>query len=174
MSVWENEFTTPGTSARIWLVLQVDEITVDTPGNQSLCNIYGRMEERVNANPYNLGNTASGAASVDGSVWSAGGLDYDFRTTNATIALFSTSKWIAHDADGTKTIGVSESYNSGDSILGTAAISDTMVLTAIPRGGLDEYLSALWDVSLVDVYASGVWKQQLVDVYVAGVWKQQV
>jgi len=132
VATWESEFSTPGTSARIWLVLQVDLVSQSIPNNTSTLNWHLRMEERVNASPYNLNNVASANATVGGLVYSAGGLSYDFRSTNATVSVASGTTVIAHNADGTKTISVGAAY-SGGSPLGDASFSTTWALPTIAR-----------------------------------------
>lgn len=132
MATWESEFTTPGTSARIWLVLQVDLVSQNIANNTSTLNWYLRMEERVNASPYNLAGTSSANATVNALVYNAGGLNYDFRGTNATVGIASGTTVVSHNADGTKTITVAAAYNGG-SPLGTASFSTTWTLPTIPR-----------------------------------------
>jgi hypothetical protein len=169
---FEGEFSTPGSSARIWLVLQVDIVSQDKPNNRTLVNWYLRMEERVNASPYNLNHVMGAAAAVDGSVYSAGGLDYDFRGTNVTIGIASGSKYITHDSNGTKTAGVSASYGT-DSILGSAGFTSSLALPTIARFGVDYYTGSAWDGDLVDVYADGTWKLQIVEVWDGASWVRQ-
>lgn len=134
MAIYESEFTTPGSSARIWLVLQVDVVSQNIETNQTTLNWYVRGEERVvNASPYNLAAGRSGSATVGGTVWSTGSSTYDFRASFAVNYWASGTTVITHDADGTKSITVAASYNSNDSILGTASFSTTLVLPTIPR-----------------------------------------
>lgn len=141
MAIFESEFTTPGSSARIWLVLQVDLVSQNITTNQSTLNWYLRGEERiVNASPFNLNGVSSGSAKVgnlvggtDNVVFNSGGLSYDFRATFATYNWASGTTTVTHAADGTATIKVEASFNSGDSILGTASFATSMVLTTIPR-----------------------------------------
>jgi len=134
MATWENEFTGPGTSARVWLVLQVDVVSQDIATNQTTLNWYVRGEERItNASPYNLNPGRSGSAGVNGEVWSTSTSTYDFRGTFATNYWASGTTVVTHDPDGSKIISVSASYNSNDSILGTASVSSTLALPTIPR-----------------------------------------
>jgi hypothetical protein len=132
MATWESEFTTPGSSARIWLVLQVDLVSQDIANNTSTLNWYLRMEERVNASPFNNNPTSTASADVNGTVWSSGGLTYDFNLTNETIGVASGTTVVTHDADGSKTIGVGAAYNGGNP-LGTASFGSTYALPTIPR-----------------------------------------
>lgn len=134
MATWENEFTTPGTSARVYLVLQVDLVSQDIATNTSTLNWYLRMEERVNANPYNNNGLSSANAYVNGAlVYNSGGLSYNFDGTNETIYVASGTTYVTHNADGTMpSMGVSAAY-SGAGVLGTASLSGTMALTTIPR-----------------------------------------
>lgn len=134
MATWDDEFSTPGTSARVWLELEVVVVSQNIATNQTTLNWYLRGEERItNASPYNLSGISSGAASVNGSVFSSSTLNYDYRASFATNNIASGTRVVTHTADGTKTISVSASFNSNDSILGTASISDTLVLPTIPR-----------------------------------------
>jgi hypothetical protein len=132
MATWEDEFTTPGTSAQIWLVLQVDLVSQDIANNTSTLNWYLRMEERVNASPYNNNPTSTASATVNGTVYSAGGLTYNFNLTNETIAIASGTTVVTHTADGSKTITVAASYDGGNP-LGVASFSTTYALPTIPR-----------------------------------------
>lgn len=147
MATWENEFTTPGSSARIWLVLEVTYGTYDIPGNYTPISWQLRMEERVNASPFNNNPTSSGAASVDGSVFSSSTLSYNFDGTNETIVIASGNKNVTHDADGTKTISVSASYNGG-SPLGTASLAGTLTLPTIPRATTPELSASSVDAGV--------------------------
>jgi len=170
MPTWESEFSTPGSSARIWLVLQVDLVAQEIANNRSLVNWSARMEERVNASPYNLNGVMSGNAAVDGGVWSAGGLKYDFRNTNVTIPLASGSKWIAHNADGTKTVAVSAFYGT-DSILGSAALASQFDLPAIPRNRIRVGQGAVWRHAELYVGINGQWRRAQAYAGVGGAWR---
>jgi hypothetical protein len=132
MATWENEFTTPGSSAQIWLVLQVDLVSQDIANNTSTLNWYLRMEERVNASPFNNNPTSTASANVNGTVYSSGGLTYNFNLTNETIAIASGTTVVTHTADGSKTITVGAAYDGGNP-LGTASFSTTYALPTIPR-----------------------------------------
>jgi len=170
MPAWESEFSTPGSSARIWLVLQVDLVAQEIANNRSLVNWSARMEERVNASPYNLNGVMSGNASVDGTVWSAGGLKYDFRSTNVTIPLASGSKWIGHNADGTKSVSVSAFYGT-DSILGAASINAQFGLPSIPRNRIRVGQGAVWRQAETYAGVNGAWRPALIHAGVGGAWK---
>lgn len=172
MTIFESEFSTPGSSARIWLVEQVDFVSADPANNRSLVNWYVRMEERVNASPYNLNGVMSGAAAVDGTVWSAGGLSYDFRGTNVTIPLASGSKWITHNSNGTKVAGVSASYGT-DSILGSASLASSYTLPTIIRNALDYWTGAAWDGDLLDAWDGAAWRQQILEAWDGAAWVRQ-
>jgi len=156
MATWENEFTTPGSSARIWLVLEVTVSAQSLIDNESTLAWQLRMEERVNASPFNNNATSVGAAAVNGSVFSSSSLTYNFDGTNETIVIASGSKDVAHNADGTKSISVSASYNGGYP-LGTASLSASMTLPAIPRNRIRVGDDDVWKHAEVYVGINGAW-----------------
>ena len=156
MATWENEFTTPGSSARIWLVLEVTVSAQSLIDNTSTLAWQLRMEERVNASPFNNNATSSAAAAVNGTVYSSGGLSYNFDGSLETIVVAGDSTVVAHSADGTKSVSVSASYNGGNP-LGTASLSASMALPAIPRNRIRVGDDDEWKHAEVYVGVNGVW-----------------
>lgn len=148
MTDYTGGFNTPGTSAEINLVLAVTLASQSVTANTSLLSWSFYMQEYVNANPFNLNGNCTASASVGGTVYSSGGLKYDFRSTNATVPIASGSKTISHNADGTKSVALSASYSDGSNIIGSASIGATFVLPTIPRNRIvvrdddDEFVTA--------------------------------
>jgi len=170
MSAWEAEFSTPGTSARIWLVLEVSLSSQSVAANTSTLNWWLRMEERTNASPYNLSPTSSASATVGGVVYSSGGLTYDFRAPNVTIQVASGSTTVSHNADGTLTIPVGAAY-SGGSPLGDASFSSSFTLPAIPRNRMRVGVDGVWKTAEVYVGVNGAWRMAQPYAGVSGAWK---
>ncbi len=171
MAIYESEFTTPGTSARIWLVLEVWVISQNTVANTTTLGWAFRMEERTNANPFNLNATSSASATVGGVVFSSGGLSYDFRPPNAVIPIGSGSTTVTHDADGTKSITVAASY-SGGSPLGDASFSTSIALPKINRNRAKVGVDDAWVSAEVYVGVNGVWVPAKPYVGVDGAWQE--
>lgn len=171
MAIYDSEFTTPGTSARIWLVLEVWVISQNTVANTTTLGWAFRMEERTNANPYNLSPTSSASATVGGVVFSSGGLTYDFRPPNAVIPIGSDETTITHDADGSKAITLAASY-SGGSPLGDASLSTTLTLPKINRNRAKVGVDGEWVSAEVYVGVNGVWVPAKPYVGVSGSWKE--
>ena len=132
MATWEAVMS--GSSGRIYLVLQVDVVSQNIAANTSTLNWYVRLEERSTSTAFNLSHVYTGTAAVNGAVWSAGGLDYDFRPGsppyNYNYASGTTT--VTHNGDGTKTIAVSAGFN-GSGAYGSANLSNTFALPTIPR-----------------------------------------
>lgn len=138
MTIFQNDFTTPGTVAKVRLELEVTVSSQDYAANTSTLAWTLRMVEYVNGSPFRAYNDCTASASVNGSVFSASTLNYDFNLTNETITVATGTRVVAHDTDGTKTIAVAASYD-GKSPLGTASISSTMALPSIPRASTPTY-----------------------------------
>lgn len=171
MAIYDSEFTTPGTSARIWLVLEVWVIGQNTVANTTTLGWAFRMEERTNANPFNLNATSSATATVGGVVFSSGGLSYDFRPPNAVIPIGSGSTTVTHEADGTKTITLAAAY-SGGSPLGDASLSTPLTLPKINRNRAKVGVADEWVGAEVYVGVNGEWVPAKPYVGVAGAWKE--
>lgn len=114
---------------RYSLVYVVTPGTQEIANNRTLVSWSLRVDETTENGSY-AGGSYPWAADVDGWVGS-GSTGYDFRNYN-TLALGSGSKWVGHNADGTKSISVSAYYGPASTI-GSASVSGSFGLTTIPR-----------------------------------------
>jgi len=170
MAIFAGGFTTPGTSAVINLVLQVDVAGQSIANNTTTLNWQLRMEKGAAGTPFRNYHDAAANAYVNGLVLSVGGMDYNFPAGPQTIVVSSGSTVVGHNADGTKTIGVSAAYD-GKNPIGTASLSNVLVLPTIPRNRtMVGYLSA-WHTAEVYVGVNGVWQMAMPYVGDAGTWK---
>jgi len=138
LGTYSGNFTAPGTSAEVSLQLVLN-YTQDIAGNYTDVSWVFQMVEFVNANPFRNYHDCPASATVEGQVFGANNLDYNFDQTNETIGIASGTRRIYHNADGTKTgVSVSASYD-GKSPLGTASFSTTFDLPTIPRASTPTY-----------------------------------
>lgn len=111
------------------LVVTVTQTSQDIPDNQSTVSVQLRIDETTEWGSWsNIPLTWNyNVAGQSGS----GSRTYDFRDYDSLI-LYSGSKTITHNSDGTKTFSFSGSVGGGTTI-GSASASSSMTLTTIPR-----------------------------------------
>ena len=153
MATWEAVMS--GSGGRVFLVLQVDIVSQNVPGNFTTLNWALRLEERVNSASYNLNHLYTGTANVDGQKWSASGLDYDFRPlSTGNYSLQSGTVDVVHSSDGVKTIFVGGSFN-GSGSYGSASFLTTFSLPTIPRASVPSFGSNPSDIGVdVTIYTN--------------------
>ena len=133
MPNFDDVFTTPGTSATITLRLAVSVASQSVALNRTTLSWSLKMIKGAAGNPSRAFNDCDAAVSVNGSVYSAGSLNYAFSSGADTITVASGTRNVTHNSDGTKSITVSASYD-GKSPIGTAATGNrTMTLPKIAR-----------------------------------------
>lgn len=115
------------------LHLDSNEISVDTANNRSLVRTTLYMRAIDNWGAYNFAATP-GSINVDGT-GVGGSTAYDSRgSLGPWYIVNSYDQWVAHNADGTRSITVSGSHDAQDSpLLTTASVSLTLALTTINR-----------------------------------------
>lgn len=121
--------------SRYSLVYVVTPGTQEIANNRTLVSWSLRVDETTENGSY-AGGSYPWSASVDGYVGS-GSTGYDFRNYNS-LALGSGAKWVGHNADGTKSIGVSASYGPASTI-GSASVSGSFALATIPRASTSSW-----------------------------------
>lgn len=111
------------------LVLTVVQSSQNIASNYSTVSISLRIDESPNWGSWS--NSALTWSWNVGGQTASGSTTYDFRNYD-TLLLSSTSRNIAHNSDGTKSISFSASAGGGTTI-GSASCSGSMGLTTIPR-----------------------------------------
>lgn len=171
MATWSGLFTAPGTSATVYLILDVVVASQSIANNTSTLNWGLRADKGAAGNPYRNYKDAAMNAFVNGLVLSVGGMNYNFPSGVYSLPLGSGTVVVPHNADGTKAIGVSAAYD-GKSPLGTASLGGTMTLPTIPRNRTKVGDGGVWKTAEVYVGVNGVWQMAMPYVGDAGVWKQ--
>ncbi len=167
----QGDFTTPGTSADVKLVLELDIASTSIPLNRHEVAWLLKMVETTNANPRRENHDCTATVSVNGLVYNATNLDYNFDGTNETIVVASGSTLVTQNPDGNKIISVSADYN-GRTPLGTASVSAIVALPTIPRNRAYVGVDDEWVEAETYVGVNGVWVPALISVGVDGQWKQ--
>ena len=152
----------PGTSAAVVLRFIRSEGTVDTVNNRSY--LYADLYLKVTASngaggPFKTSPASS--AYLNSSLgalgsWSAG---YDLRPASGLpqIHLVHWEGWVAHDADGKKTVTFSFGFSgAGGTPLGSGSGSDSIVLTAISRNLMRVKVAGVQTFHLVYAKINGV------------------
>lgn len=113
--------------------LKIDE-TVDSAGNKSNLTITAQVG-RLLTGSYVYNSAGSVSITANGSTKSSGSFYYNLTVPlNAYVDLWSASFSVAHEADGTKTISVSSSWNNEPAQPNSAAVSSTSItLTPIAQ-----------------------------------------
>ncbi|WP_138268512.1 DUF859 family phage minor structural protein [Anaerofustis stercorihominis] len=103
-----------------------------TNNSSSVTFTFGMYKASANSQSYNL-NSQTFTYKINGVKYTKS-VSFDFRSkgTGTYNKLFSVTKTIAHNADGTKTVSVSASHPTGIS-LGTGSLSGSYKLATIPR-----------------------------------------
>lgn len=115
------------------LRLGLQEVSYNQPANTSNVNwsLY-RIRVSTYSGTYDQTKTWPWAVSINGSGWSGVSNSIVFKTNaaiGATEGIASGSLSVAHNADGTKTIGYSASDGPGSNIFGSASCSGSYVLS---------------------------------------------
>jgi hypothetical protein len=174
----QGQLSTPGTSADIYIMFDVDESgTRDDINNRSLMN-HNLFLYRNNSvgSPYNLNGNASKSAVIDGTTVNSGGTSYDFRsprnTAGSTYPLGSGTHYVTHATDGTKSFSFSCSFSdAAGATLGSGGGSNSMAVTRTQR--LTKIKDAsVWKRGYVWIKDGGVWKRGLIHGKDAGAWKR--
>lgn len=172
MAEWDDDFTTPGTSASVDLILEVNVAEQDIPGNRSRVTWQYRMVKGSAGFPFRASNDCVAEAHVDGRVHRATNLNYNFPSGPHTVVVASGAKWINHNADGTKQISCSASYN-GHHPIGTASISaKTLTLPTIPRNRARVGRLGVWQLCETFAGINGQWRPVRLYAGVSGTWKE--
>lgn len=128
-------------SSHYTFFVDVSEISIDTPGNRSYVKawVYLRHTRWGWIDP----NAYSGSVTINGSTKS---FTYqpNFSYDSSGDALLTTYEvWVGHNADGSKTVSVSASYNSrGTYSPGNCSASGSVALTKIDRAAPTVSVSA--------------------------------
>ncbi len=103
-----------------------------TNNSSSVTFTFGMYKASSNSQSYNL-DSQTFTYKINGVKYTKS-VSFDFRSkgTGTYNKLFSVTKTIAHNADGTKTVSVSASHPTGIS-LGTGSLSGSYKLATIPR-----------------------------------------
>lgn len=103
-----------------------------TNNSSSVTFTFGMYKASSNSQSYNL-DSQTFTYKINGVKYTKS-VSFDFRSkgTGTYNKLFSVTKTIAHNADGTKTVSVSASHPTGIS-LGTGSLSGSYTLATIPR-----------------------------------------
>jgi hypothetical protein len=116
-------------------------------------------------------------SSIDGGHGDSGSAAYDFRGAPDTVVLLSTSKTIAHAADGTK-VNMPFTAYYGDTAfpsgIGSGTASNVVTLPAIPRGAMDRYDGAAWPMQLVERWDGTQWKLQVLERWNGTAWVREI
>lgn len=126
MTTWNDTFS--GRS-QYQLRLVATEGTVDTDNNRSQVNWTLSIVETTEWGSWS-NNELTWSLNIGGQT-ASGSTTYNFNNYDS-LTLRSGSYWIAHNADGTKSISVSASAGGGTTI-GSASLSGTLGLTTIAR-----------------------------------------
>lgn len=167
---YSDDFTTPGTSAEVDLKLELT-LTQNQELNRSSLAWVFKMVKGSAGFPYRAGNDCVAAASINGLVYSASNLNYDLPAGPQTLVIASGTRNVTHNADGTKTITVSGSYD-GKSPLGVASIPGTsLVLPKIDRNIVRVGEDDSWVLAELYAGVDGDWVPALPHAGVDDVWK---
>lgn len=133
MAVFSGAFSVPGTSASITLQLHVNQESQSIANNTSTLSWTLQAVKGSAGYPRSSMGRGSSNAYVNGWVYSASGMNYNFPSGPHTWVIASGSTVVPHNADGTKTIWCEAMYNAGGEEIGNASCSGNMTLTTIPR-----------------------------------------
>lgn len=139
MTIYSGEFSTPGTSAEVTLVLEVVQGPQSVEGNYTDAFWEFRMVEHVNASPSRNWHDCGAYADIGERVFESNTLDYNFDGVNETIVIAGVgTRRIYHEPDGTAEVLIGAAYD-GKTPLGYAELSGVFVPDPIPRASTPTY-----------------------------------
>lgn len=110
-----------------------------------------------------------------------GSSSYDFRgssgrgSVGATQTLRYGSMSIAHNPDGTKTVGFTFSFTdqSSSKLLGSGSGSGSLTLARINRDAWDRYTGSAWANAFLERWNGSTWVQQVLERWNGSAWVRQ-
>lgn len=127
------------------LQLDVTQASQDIPNNTSLVSWSLRINKLSGSGRYTFSSDSS-SVTINGTTYYAS-FTYDFRSYSSLL-IQSGSTTVAHNADGTKTISVSGTFDDVQANLGAGTASGTLGLTTIPRASVPTLSASTTDAGV--------------------------
>lgn len=172
----------PGTSASIALVLDLG-YSQNIAANTSTVsyNAYLYRQNTSGTGAFNNNGNSSKSLVIGGAtMFSTGGVSWDFRSSSgmgavgATIPLGSGSYTFAHNsATGKLSLGYALSWDDGGNIIGDGTVSGTLTLPDIPRDALDRHTGTAWTNTFLERFDGSTWRLQILERWNGSAWVRQ-
>lgn len=156
--------TRPNVTAKITVTVGAQNVSANTTSVTVKLQCYETAQQSSWHLTDDLPFSLSGFGATITGDWS-----FDFRPTgNQSYTLINTTRNIAHDSDGTKTLTITSSI-AGDT-LGSSSPNVTITLPRIPRGPRVKD-NGVWRNTIMYVKDNGVWRIAIPYVKDNGTWK---
>ena len=148
-------FDTGGGGGRVTVRVEINAVGNDAANNRTLVNIKGRVFD----SSASLGGFGTGSWNVvlDGSTRGSGSFSYQFAgNSGANYLFYNANHYITHNANGTRSVSGSATFNGNTSLIRSITASGSIGLTDYNRSPVYSDSTVVATASAGTAYSDGV------------------